>query len=73
MPIYEFKCMKCKNDFEYLVFGSDKDISCPECDSKKVKRKMSACSFKSSGNYSSSSAGSSGCSSCGGGSCSTCH
>jgi putative FmdB family regulatory protein len=72
MPIYEYKCMKCKKDFEYLVFGSEKDVTCPGCNSKKVKRKMSACSFKSNGNYSSSS-GSSGCSTCGGGSCSSCH
>jgi len=72
MPIYEYTCMKCKKDFEYLVFGSEKDVTCPACSSKKVKRSMSACSFKSSGNYSSS-AGSSGCSSCGGGTCSTCH
>ena len=72
MPIYEYTCMKCKKPFEYLVFGSEKDVTCPSCSSKKVKRSMSACSFKSSGSYSSS-AGSSGCSSCGGGSCSTCH
>jgi putative FmdB family regulatory protein len=72
MPIYEYRCMKCKKDFEYLVFGSEKEVECPACKSKKVKRNMSACSFKSDGGYSSS-AGSSGCSSCGGGSCSSCH
>lgn len=72
MPIYEYRCLKCKKDFEYLVFGKDEDVTCPECNSKKVKRSMSACSFKSEGNYSSS-AGSSGCSSCSGGTCSTCH
>jgi putative FmdB family regulatory protein len=72
MPIYEYRCMKCNNEFEYLVIGNDKDISCPACDGKKVRRKMSACSFKSSGNYSSSS-GSSGCSTCSSSNCSTCH
>lgn len=72
MPIYEYKCMECKNGFEYLVIGSDKDISCPICDSKKVERKISVCNFKDSKNYLSS-AESSGCSSCSGGSCSTCH
>ncbi|MCJ7595336.1 MAG: zinc ribbon domain-containing protein [Desulfobacterales bacterium] len=64
--------MKCKKEFEYLVFGSNGDVSCPDCNTKKVQRLMSACSFKSSGDFSSSSA-SSGCSSCAGGSCSTCH
>ena len=72
MPIYEYRCMKCKNEFEYLVIGNNKDISGPACDSKKVRRKMSACSFKSSGEFSSSSA-SSACATCSGGSCSTCH
>jgi len=72
MPIYEFKCMKCKNEFEYLVIGSNGDVSCPDCNTKKVQRLMSACSFKGNGDFSSSSA-SSGCSSCSGGSCSTCH
>ena len=74
MPIYEYKCMKCDKEFEYLVLGSDNSVACPECDGNKVKRKMSACSFKSggSGSYSSSS-GSSGCASCSSTNCSTCH
>jgi len=46
MPIYEYKCNKCKKEFEKLVFaGDDKDISCPECNSRKVAKKMSATSF----------------------------
>ncbi len=72
MPIYEYRCKKCETEFEHLVLGRDSDISCPDCKTKKVERLMSACSFKSSGNYSPST-GSSGCSSCSGGHCSTCH
>ncbi len=46
MPIFEYKCNKCKKEFEKLVFaGDDKDISCPECNSSKVAKKMSATSF----------------------------
>ena len=46
MPIYEYKCSKCKKEFEKLVFaGDDNDISCPECNSSKVAKKMSATSF----------------------------
>jgi putative FmdB family regulatory protein len=73
MPIYEYKCMKCNKDFEYLVLGNDTTVSCPECNGNKVKRQISTCSFKSNGNYSSSSGGSSGCATCSSGSCATCH
>lgn len=75
MPIYEYRCMKCDKDFEYLVFGSDHSAKCPDCNTKDVERLMSACSFKSSGgSYSPSmEASSSGCSSCSSGNCSTCH
>ncbi len=46
MPIFEYKCNKCKKEFEKLVFaGDDKNISCPECNSSKVAKKMSATSF----------------------------
>ncbi len=78
MPIYEYQCMKCNEEFECIVLGGD-TVTCPSCDTKKVKRKMSACSFKngggSGGDYSASSGStsSSGCAGCSGGSCSTCH
>ena len=72
MPIYEYKCTKCNEEFECLVFKSDESVSCPECNDDCVERLMSACSFKSSGNYSSS-AGSTACTSCASKNCSTCH
>jgi putative FmdB family regulatory protein len=72
MPIYEYRCKKCKKEFECLVLGQDSSVCCPECKGNKVERLMSASSFKSSGKYVSS-ASSSGCSSCSGGSCSSCH
>ena len=40
MPIYEYRCEKCKNEFEKLIFaGEDKDISCPDCKSGDVSKK----------------------------------
>lgn len=46
MPIFEYTCKNCKKDFEKLVFaGEDKNISCPECKSREVAKKMSATSF----------------------------
>lgn len=65
MPIYEFTCKKCKEDFELLFRSRDEKvvIECPKCGSKKAERKMSVFAGKggSCGSCSSSS-----CSSCGG-------
>ena len=74
MPIYEYQCEKCRKEFECIVLGSDEDISCPDCEGENVHRLMSACSFKSSGDYSSPAASSApGCASCAGKNCATCH
>lgn len=72
MPIYEYRCTECNKEFEYIVFGSDSDVSCPDCEGKKVERLMSACSFKSSGSFTPASGGS-GCAGCSSSNCSTCH
>lgn len=56
MPIYEYKCEKCDNSFEKLVFASDKEpVSCPECKATDVQRLLSSTGFISS-------SGGSGCS-----------
>jgi putative FmdB family regulatory protein len=73
MPIYEYQCKDCEADFEYLVMGSDKPC-CPDCNSKKVGKLMSACGFVSKdggGETVSASAGSS-CGGCSAGSCAGC-
>ncbi|MBL7101999.1 MAG: zinc ribbon domain-containing protein [Desulfobacteraceae bacterium] len=72
MPIYEYKCSKCREEFETLVFGSDENVACPHCNGHKIKRLMSACGFRSSGSFTPAS-GSSGCSTCSSTNCSTCH
>ncbi len=71
MPLYEFHCSKCEQDFEELVIDDD-PVKCPGCGSGKVNKLMSACAHKSGGSFVPSSGGS-GCSSCSSGSCSTCH
>ena len=75
MPIFEFKCNKCENEFETILFRSDDTVKCPDCGSEKVIKLLSTCSFKSSSSTGevTSSAGSSACSSCSSGNCSTCH
>ena len=69
MPIYEYRCNACSEEFEKLVFGN-KDVDCPKCSSLDVKKKMST--FGMSG-VEKPSAGSSGCTSCSKGTCSSCH
>lgn len=72
MPIYEYKCNKCANEFEVLVLGSNDEVHCPKCQDADVSRLMSGFAHKSEGAPMVSSSGG-GCSSCSGGSCSTCH
>ena len=71
MPIYEFRCAKCRKDFESLVFKSDEVVACPRCGGDNVSRLMSGFSHKSGNGKMVSSGG--GCASCAGGSCATCH
>jgi putative FmdB family regulatory protein len=72
MPIYEYRCVKCEDDFETLVFGNA-EVFCPKCGGC-VERIMSTCSFKSAaGDFKTSGTGKSGCSTCSATSCATCH
>jgi len=51
MPIYEFKCKKCGNIFEQLVFSSNRKdkVICPSCGKEDILRIFSSFSSKSSG------------------------
>jgi putative FmdB family regulatory protein len=42
MPIYEYICSTCSVKFEELVLGRDNKVSCPDCDSKAVKKVLSS-------------------------------
>ncbi|MEP3480064.1 MAG: zinc ribbon domain-containing protein [Fuerstiella sp.] len=41
MPLFEFQCSSCDSEFELLVAAKEKP-ACPECDSKKLEKLMSA-------------------------------
>ncbi len=45
MPLYEFSCAKCGEQFEELVLSSKPEalakVACPECGSHKVAKKVS--------------------------------
>ncbi len=70
MPIYEYHCNQCDNEFEKLVLKSSETIVCPKCKSAKVERLMSTFAFSSGGKFKSTA--SSSCGSCSATSCSSC-
>ena len=70
MPIFEYVCSKCDNDFEELVFSQQEKVACPECGSSRIKRTMSVFAFSSGGTFRSSSGDA--CGGCSKGSCSGC-
>jgi len=73
MPIYEYRCDACGDEFEELVFSSTATVPCPECGSEEVSRKLSVFAFKSSGSdRPSASSAHSSCGGCSSGSCSGC-
>jgi putative FmdB family regulatory protein len=47
MPIYEYGCKTCKNQFEVLIGMTEKHerIRCPRCGGKNVERHMSVVSI----------------------------
>lgn len=50
MPIYEFVCNSCGNEFEAIVSITDAtSVSCESCQSPDVKKVMSASSIKVGG------------------------
>jgi putative FmdB family regulatory protein len=54
MPIYEFKCSKCGEEFEDLVPMSDPRTTCPSCGARRVEKLVPSTVgivFKGSGFY----------------------
>lgn len=51
MPIFEFECSACHDQFDELVRNAEavKDVVCPSCGSRKVKKKLSTFAAKVSG------------------------
>ncbi|GGK61052.1 FmdB family zinc ribbon protein [Amphritea balenae] len=51
MPIFDFECRSCGNEFEKLVLKSDAPApGCTACESADVVKKISAPGFRLSGN-----------------------
>ncbi len=48
MPIFEYVCKSCGNEFEAIVRGSDA-THCPKCKGAKLEQKLSVFAVASSG------------------------
>jgi len=75
VPLYEFRCKKCDQVFERLcrVGSNGKNLTCPACGSRSVRRLMSVFAARVSGERGSSAASGASCSTCSSGNCATCH
>jgi len=73
MPIYEYRCEDCGQEFESLVLGSETP-ECVKCSGKNVNKLMSACGFvsKGSGGQTVGSSAGSSCAGCSASSCAGC-
>ena len=53
MPIYEFKCQSCGDQFEQLVLpwleNASQKPECPSCHGQEVERTLSICAVSSEG------------------------
>lgn len=45
MPIYEYRCRQCQDEFETLVrnIRDEGQIECPQCGSTELERVLSLC------------------------------
>lgn len=48
MPIFDYRCNNCKNEFEKLV-RSNEDKICPNCKSIDITQQVSSASFSLKG------------------------
>jgi putative FmdB family regulatory protein len=73
MPIYEYICQDCQQEFDALRSMSQADLpmACSKCGGEKIKRKISNF-FAESGGKAVAGMTEHSCDSCGGGSCAHC-
>ena len=58
MPVFEFLCLKCQNEFEELLLRRDEIVTCPVCGGQETRKLMSSFAVTGSARKVSSSCGS---------------
>ena len=73
MPLYEFRCFKCNECFEFLVMKKEEQVAlrCPKCKSEDFERVLSVSGHNMDGDSSKGGGTQSQTRSCPGGSCTT--
>lgn len=61
MPLFEYRCLDCKEFFETLVLNNEEVISCSACQSANVEKQFSPFGIKSEGEFSPSGLADGGC------------
>lgn len=49
MPIYEYRCHRCANEFELLILKTSPTPACPACESQDIEQLISAFAVDSEG------------------------
>lgn len=47
MPLYEYRCLSCRHEFEALVRAQDPAPACPSCKSGDLEKLLTAASMSS--------------------------
>ena len=50
MPIFDYRCKDCSEEFEFFILRSSDTPSCPQCSSLNLTKKTSSFSVGSAGN-----------------------
>lgn len=49
MPIYEYRCHRCANEFELLLLPASPAPACPSCESQEIEQLLSGFAVSSEG------------------------
>ena len=49
MPIYDYRCRQCANEFELILLPASPVPACPECESADLEQLLSSFAVSSSG------------------------